>query len=329
MNLFTSVEIGSLSDRLSYSDKLLLIGSCFASEVGARLKGVKFTCQVNPFGVLYNPLSIATSLRFLLENKFPMGEDFIFHEGLWHSLSFHSDFSAVSQEALQENIHRSLDTCRDVMKQVSCLFLTFGTAYVYTWKETGQVVANCHKLPEQLFRRRKLSVPEIVETYCDLLKEIWQVNPTIRVLFSVSPIRHVRDGLHENQLSKATLLLAIDELQRLYPEKLIYFPAYELLMDELRDYRFYADDMVHPSQVAVDYIWQKFTETFFDKDTLTMMKSVNEIKKMLNHRPLHPESAGYAKFLHQIVLKIETLSEKYPYFEFEKEKELCLTRLNR
>ena len=329
MHLFTSVEISKITPQLSYNDALLLMGSCFATEMGTRLQEAKLRCKVNPFGVLYNPMSIASSLRMLLENKFPTGEDFISHEGLIHSLSFHGDFSAATESELLANIHQSLDDCRDILQHISCLFLTFGSAYVYEWKETGQVVANCHKLPEKLFNRRRLSVSEIVEEYQSLLSAIWQVNPGCLVLFTVSPIRHIRDGLHENQLSKSTLLLAIDALRQQYPDKVLYFPAYELLMDELRDYRFYADDLVHPSSMAVEYVWQRFTETCFTKESLVTMQSVKEVKKMVEHRPLHPESDEYARFLHQIVLKIETLSEKYPYFDFEKEKELCLTRLNR
>ena len=329
MNLFTSVEISKISPQFSYADALLLIGSCFATEIGSRLQDAKFRCLVNPTGVLYNPLSIANSLRMLLNNKYPTKEDYIFHEGLWHSFSFHGDFSAASASELQDNIEASVAKCQGIIKEISCLFITFGSAFVYEWKETGEVVANCHKLPERLFNRRRLGDEEIVREYLALLQEIWDLIPTCRVLLTVSPIRHIRDGLHENQLSKATLLLAIDELQRLYPGKVIYFPAYELLMDELRDYRFYADDLLHPSQMAIDYVWQRFTETCLTQDALLTMKSVKEIKKMLEHRPLHPESDEYARFLHQIVLKIETLSEKCPYFEFEKEKELCLTRLNR
>lgn len=329
MNLFTSVEVCKISPQLDYNDVLLLMGSCFTTEIGTRLQENKLRCQLNPFGVLYNPMSIASSLRMLLKSKFPTGEDFIFHEGCWHSLSFHGDFSASTKEGLVGNIQHSLDACHDVLKQVTCLFLTFGSAYVYEWKETGKVVANCHKLPEKLFNRRRLTVNEIVDEYTSLLQEIWQVNPTMRVLFTVSPIRHIRDGLHENQLSKSTLLLAIDQIKQLFPGKVLYFPAYELLMDELRDYRFYADDLVHPSRLAVDCIWQRFSEACFDKDTLMAMKSVKEIKNMMEHRPLHPESEEYARFLQQIVLKIETLSEKYPYFDFDKEKESCLTKLNR
>lgn len=329
MNLFTSVEINNISPQLDYNDALLLMGSCFATEIGIRLQEAKLRCRLNPFGVLYNPKSIASSLLMLLDNKFPTGEDFIFHEGCWHSFSFHGDFSAPTKEGLMENIQRSLGACHDVLKQISCLFITFGSAYVYEWKETEKVVANCHKLSDRLFNRRRLEVSEIVDEYQSLLSAIWVVNPNCRVLFTVSPIRHIRDGLHENQLSKATLLLTIDELKRLYPDKVLYFPAYELLIDELRDYRFYADDLVHPSHIAVEYVWQRFLETSFTADAIKTMQSVKEIKKMMEHRPLHPESEEYVRFLHQIVLKIEALSEKYPYFDFDKEIKLCLTKLNR
>ena len=180
-----------------------------------------------------------------------------------------------------------------------------------------------------MFSRRRLSVDEIVDEYQQLLPKLWANNSKLKVMLTVSPIRHLRDGLHENQLSKATLLLAIDKLQRAYPEQVIYFPAYELLMDELRDYRFYADDLTHPSKMAVDYIWQQFVEACFAKETRDLMESVKEIKNMTEHRPLHPDAPAYRDFLHQILLKIERVSEKCPYFDFEKEKELCLTRLNR
>ena len=329
MNLFTSVEISKISPQLDYNDVLLLMGSCFATEIGTRLQEAKLRCQLNPFGVLYNPMSIASSLRKLLDNQYLKEEDTIFHEGCWHSLSFHGDFSAPTKEELMENIQHTFDACHDVLKQISCLFITFGSAFVYEWKETGKVVANCHKLPEKLFNRRRLSVSEIVDEYQSLLSAIWNVNPGCRVMFTVSPIRHIRDGLHENQLSKSTLLLAIDQIKHLFPDKVLYFPAYELLIDELRDYRFYADDLVHPSHMAVEYVWQRFVEACFTAEALTTMQSVKEIKKMMEHRPLHPESEEYARFLHQIVLKIEALSEKYPYFDFDKEIKLCLTKLNR
>ena len=292
MNLFTSVEIGKMKSLLGYSDQLLLMGSCFVSEIGLRLQDAKFNCQVNPFGVLYNPMSIATSLRMLLENSFPTRENFFSHEGLWHSYLFHGDFSAPTLESLQENIHRSLDACHDVLKQISCLFITFGSAYVYELKETGQVVANCHKLPEKQFNRRRLSQQEIVHTYTDLLQAIWQVNPACRVLFTVSPIRHIRDGLHANQLSKATLLLAIDELLKdRNPEcRIHYFPAYEIVLDELRDYRYFDEKMTHPTSVAVDVVWERFQHATMHPAVRQQAHYNMKQHKLEKHIPLHPSN---------------------------------------
>ena len=206
--------------------------------------------------------------------------------------------------------------------------LTFGTAYVYEQKETGKVVSNCHKLPENKFNRRLLSVEEIVEDYTALITEMAARNPDLKWLFTVSPIRHIRDGMHANQLSKSTLLLAIDRLQQLFPERVFYFPSYEIILDELRDYRFYADDMLHPSPLAVNYLWKCFSDSFFSAETKQVMTEVEDIRKDMAHKPFHPESEAYQRFLGQIVLKIERLIGKYPYLDFQKETELCHMRLN-
>lgn len=189
-------------------------------------------------------------------------------------------------------------------------------------------MANCHKLPKSNFVRRCLSVEEIVEDYTDLITKTAEKNPRLKWLFTVSPIRHVRDGMHTNQLSKSTLLLAIDRLQQLFPEKVFYFPSYEIVLDELRDYRFYADDMLHPSPLAIRYLWERYSDAFFSSDTKQLITAVEVIRQDLAHKPFHPESAGYQRFLEQIVLKIERLNGKYPYLDFQKEIELCHIRLN-
>ena len=205
--------------------------------------------------------------------------------------------------------------------------LTFGTAWVYEQKHTGRIVGNCHKQPDKLFTRRLLSVEEIVVEYFDLLKMLQELNPNLKVLFTVSPIRHAKDGMHGNQISKSTLLLAIDTLQHHYP-MCHYFPSYEIVLDELRDYRFYADDMLHPSPLAIRYLWERFSETFFSSETKQVIVAVQDIRRDLAHKPFHPESEAYQRFLGQIVLKIERLIGKYPYLDFQKETELCHIRLN-
>ena len=211
----------------------------------------------------------------------------------------------------------------------STLVVTLGTAWVYRLKDDGRVVGNCHKVPEREFVRQRLSVEEIVETYVVLLDRLWRVNPRMRVLFTVSPVRHLKDGLHGNQLSKATLLLVIDELCRRVPERCVYFPAYEMVMDELRDYRFYAEDMAHPSKQAVDYVWERFVEHCTDEASHAFMAEWSKVCRALEHRPFQPESEKYHEFVRQNLLKITALKEKFPYLEVQNEIDLCHTLLKK
>lgn len=327
MNLYTPVEAVSGLPLLSQADNLLLMGSCFATEMGQRLVDAKFSCDVNPYGVLYNPLSISAALREVMAGKcYDEGDLFLFR-GLWHSTMHHGSFSSASVEEALAGINNRLKDARERLDRLDCLLITFGTAWVYEDKATGRVVGNCHKRPETCFTRRKLSVGEVVNDYRALLSELLAQRPCLKVLFTVSPIRHVRDGMHANQLSKATLLLAVNQLQATFPEHVFYFPAYELLLDELRDYRFYAEDMVHPSETAIRYVWERFSRTCFTTDALRIMEESENIRKMLSHKPFHPESDGYKRFLEQIMLKIDQLNEKYPYLDFQKEREICHIRL--
>ena len=216
-----------------------------------------------------------------------------------------------------------------MLAKARVLLITFGTAYVYRHLEKGVVVGNCHKLSERTFNRQRLTHEEIVREYVPLIQRLAEVNPEVHILFTVSPIRHLRDGLHANQLSKATLLLAIDELCRLMPERCSYFPAYEIMMDELRDYRFYADDMMHPTPLAIEHIWRRFADIFFPLPTKKFLQAWEEIRQGLSHRPFNPEGEQYKQFLSQIELRIHRLKEKYPTFDAENELHLCRTRLNK
>lgn len=327
MNLFTTIDIPVLPP-LSHTHKLMLIGSCFATEMGERLQRAKFACDVNPYGVLYNPLSISQALKEMLSQRVYTQTDLYQHADYWHSPMHHGDFSSPSVEEALQNINQRIATAHEELQQLDCLLLTFGTAWVYEDKDTRRIVGNCHKLPERNFLRRRLSVEEIVDEYTSLFTGMTARNPKLKIILTVSPIRHLRDGLHDNQLSKATLLLAIDQLQKAFPESVSYFPAYELLMDELRDYRFYADDLVHPSAKAVEMVWQRFVQATMSADTQQLMKQCNDLSQALSHRPLQPQSEQNRRFLQQIMLKIEELSEKYPYLDFQNEKALCRTRLN-
>lgn len=319
MELYTHINIPKASFSFSYQEKTLLLGSCFAENIGKKLEENKFKVDSNPFGTLYNPSSIAEAVRILLRPEQFTTNNLFQHHGIYHSFSHHSRFSSPSEVKCLANINDRLTRSSSTIREAGRMIITWGTAYVYKLKESGQVVSNCHKLPEKLFTRELLSVNDIVATWKCLLLSIWEENPELKVLFTVSPIRHWKDGAHGNQISKATLLLAVDQLQTAFPKQISYFPAYEIMMDELRDYRFYADDMLHPSVQAIEYIWQRFIESSFSVDTQEILKEWNNLQKAINHKPFQPESKAHKQFISQTLLKMERLNEKFPYFDITNE----------
>ncbi|MDR3140820.1 MAG: GSCFA domain-containing protein [Tannerellaceae bacterium] len=321
MEFRTQVTIPESAFDFSYRDEIMLMGSCFAENIGTKLNEAKFTADINPFGILYNPASVALSLKALLyPAPFSPGELFE-HEGLFHSFAHHGRFSAPSPEESSDKINRRLAVSAANLSKASRLILTFGTAFVYRLKSNGRIVSNCHKLPEKMFFREFVPADAILAEWNTLLLSLWEQNPDVKVLFTVSPVRHWRDGAHANQLSKATLLLAVDALQKKYPERIAYFPAYEIMMDELRDYRFYAGDMLHPSSVAIDYIWECFTRHCLARESQVVLKEWLEIQKAINHKPFRPQSEGYRQFISQTLLKAEQINRKFPYFDMAKEIE--------
>ena len=330
MNQFyTAVEMPEGLPRISQRDHLLLMGSCFATHMGSRLAEAKFACDVHPYGVLYNPLAVSAALCEALDGKVYGRDDLYVYDNLWHSPMHHGDFSAPTAEEALERINTRLEALRTWLGRLDVLVATWGTAWVYEDEQTGCIVGNCHKRPERCFRRRRLTVDEVAGEWIALVGRLRAANSRLRVLLTVSPIRHLRDGLHANQLSKAVLLLAADRLAEAMPDSVAYFPAYELLNDELRDYRFYAADMVHPSDVALDYVWQRFRQACLTDEARRVADECEGIRKDLAHKPFRPDSENYKSFLEQILLKIDRLNEKYPYLDFEKERMTCRTRLNK
>lgn len=327
MNFYTAISFSKPAFQFSYSDAIMLLGSCFVENMGSRMERYKFKMDVNPFGTLYNPLSIASSLDRLLDPKEYGVEDLFMIDGVYHSFDHHSRFSATTSEETLNLINQRLQKSAHFLAQCNRLIVTFGTAWVYRLRETGEVVANCHKRPEREFSRERLNSDQIIAIWTSLIEKLVKKNPDIRLLFTVSPIRHWKDGAHGNQLSKATLLLAIDELCRLFPKHCDYFLAYELLLDELRDYRFYADDMIHPSELAINYIWNQFVEHRITQQSREVMKICEEIQKAVEHRPFNPNSEAYQQFIFQTLLKMNRLSDKFPYFDFSKEKEYLNSKL--
>ena len=328
LKLCTVVEKPVSMPALHYGEDMLMLGSCFADQMGKRLKNLKFQCDVNPYGTLYNPCSISKALHEIIEGKEYLAQDLYFYNGCWHSAMHHGDFSMVQQSETLRLINKRISEAHQHLCSLKHLFITFGTAWVY--EREGCVVSNCHKRQESDFDRRRLSVEEIVDDYTELMTLMLAKYPDMDVTFSVSPIRHIRDGLHENQLSKSTLLLAVDSLrEKLHSERIHYFPAYELMMDECRDYRFYAADMVHPSEVAEQLIWERLVEYTMNAATREQMKEVENVERMLSHRPLHGDTEAYKQFLKQLIQKIDQLTDKYPQLDFKEERKECLTKLEK
>lgn len=328
MEFRTKVELPTGPHEIRHADRLMLWGSCFTESIGKLLSDNKFTCDINPFGVLYNPLSIAEAIEEVAALHIYTETNLRFDKGMWYSLMHHSSFSSPDKAVCLQQINRRIQQGGIYLCHTDWLLMTWGTARTYRWKEDGRIVGNCHKLPEKLFERNLLEVEDIVERYSKLLPHLKALNPNLQVILTVSPIRHAKDGMHGNQLNKAVLLIAIDKLCRLFPF-CHYFPSYEIMMDELRDYRFYADDMLHPSSLAVSYIWECFCQTYFRTHTLQIMKEWETIQKGLTHRPFNEDSEAYRTFLSQILLKIERLKEKLPYLDVQNEITLCQTRLKK
>ena len=328
MKLFTPVEMPASLPKLTYADGIMMLGSCFADRLGSRLVDAKFRCDVNPYGTLYNPLSISRALREILAEKRYSAQDLFFYNGCWHSGMHHGDFSSPQQAETLRLINERISQASQYLRSLIHLFITFGTAWVY--EEGGRVVSNCHKRQESEFKRRCLEVGEIVDDYAELLSGMLVENADMEVTFTVSPIRHVRDGLHANQLSKSTLLLAVDELQtRLQSKRVHYFPAYEMMMDEWRDYRYYAADMVHPSPLAVDFIYELFENAFLSKEEQRLSALCREVRAALEHKPFHPEAEAYQSFMQQTIQKINEIKKLCPDIHLDKELSQCNTRLNK
>lgn len=318
MDFRTKINIPQSDLQISHRSRILMFGSCFIENIGRLLIDNKFKANLNPFGVLYNPQSISQALRLLISEQVFTVDDIFEHKGLYHSFSHHSSFSHSDKEKCLEQMNSRLKKASDDLRQADILFITFGTAYVFQNKETGKVVGNCHKLPASHFDRYRLSIEDIVQDWSSLLKQLKEINPSLQIVFTVSPIRHLKDGAHDNQLSKSVLLLVIDQLCK-SDQSLHYFPSYEIVLDELRDYRFYNEDMVHPNSVAIRYIWERLVEAYMHNETCLIIDEWRKIFSALNHRPLNVDSEEYKLFLRQTLLKLKAFDDKYPYICSEEE----------
>jgi hypothetical protein len=303
----TPVVLPKQAPRIVPSTRFLLVGSCFATHIGAQLQRSGLQVEVNPFGVVYNPESIALALEAMLDERLPDACFFEGRDNLWHSWLHASEFSAPDEATCRKRVGERFTEACGKLRQADVICFTFGTNRVY--EHAGRVVGNCHKEPASQFVERSLTIQEIVERWHTLLERIRTVNPTAEIIFTVSPYRYAKYGMVENQRAKATLLLAIEELTR-EMERVHYFPAYEILLDELRDYRFYASDMLHPSEVAVNYIWQRFTSWAFTPEALKFAQEWERTERDLAHRPLNPESDAHKAFLEKVMARRAQLLER-------------------
>jgi len=329
MSLITEIQIPEFPSKMDYSKSMMFFGSCFSENIGQKMIDLKYQVDMNPFGILYNPESISNSLKILLEKRIFTEADLFLDQGLWNSFFHHSRFSDVDSNAALEKINSRISASHEFLKAADFLILTFGTSWVYEFKKDRKIVSNCHKIPASEFKRFRLEVLEITELYHELLNEILKFNPRLKIIFTISPIRHWKDGAVENQVSKSTLILAVDHLKNEFADRgLSYFPSYELMMDELRDYRFYAEDMIHLSPVAIDYIFDRFSRYLISKDGTDTSKKVLKIRKAMLHRPVNVESAEYEKFLQLTLDEINQLNSNFPALDFTEEKSYLEQKLS-
>lgn len=328
-NFRLALDIPSFPQKINHRHKLFLSGSCFTEHITKQLANNKFTTLENPNGILFNPASIAASIVSYIEQKRYSEDDLFYYNELWNSWDHHSRFSHPDKQTALKQINDSQQTAHSFLKQSGWLILTLGSAFVYEWIEKSSplyttknretnIVANCHKLPTDRFRKRLLTTEEVFTVLDNLRYRLMLFNPGIKIIYTISPVRHARDGLIENNKSKATLIQAVHHVVEKFDNH-FYFPAYELVIDDLRDYRFYAEDMVHPNYLATAYVWEKFTAACIDPSCFTLMKAMEKINIAMKHRAFNPLSEAHQQFLNSHLSKVQALQTQYPFLDFSAE----------
>jgi hypothetical protein len=316
---YTSVNIRPFSRKITYSDSLFFIGSCFSDEIAQKLLFHKFNVLSNPFGTLYNPVSIYQSLkRIVLKDKVQRG-DFFLDGDIYKSFHFHSSIAGMNLNEVLDKTNSIIEASHDFLKNSNLLFITYGSSYVFEFKKTGQIVANCHKVPASEFHHRMLTDGEVLKMMQYTVECLRSFNPKLQIIFTVSPVRYLKYGSFENQVSKSLLFVSLSKILQQYAD-VFYFPAYEIFMDELRDYRFYASDMLHPSDDGVEHVWKRFKEALIEETEYELMKRIEEIKQACLHKPMFPQSTAYKSLRQNILSKIVILEQQYAFLNFDQEK---------
>lgn len=312
MKFRTEIEVAPWQQKIEYSDTVVCLGSCFASNIGERLAERKFSVSINPTGILFNPASIASAVERIEARELVTADDVFNSDGRWLSYDFHSSLSGATLGEAVDVINSQIVSSNELLKRANCLIITLGTAWVYRLCSSGKVVANCHKQPHSAFRRELMSVAEIV----DSLERIISCT-TAHIVLTVSPIRHLGEGLADNSLSKALLRVAVEEFRLRHAERITYFPSYEIMLDDLRDYRFYGDDLVHPTKMAVDYITERFFEAALSTNAKQKMEEITKIINAANHRAQNPHSEQHRLFCQKQLEAINRIKE----IDLQKERE--------
>ncbi len=314
MQFSTKISILPSDFKIDYNSKIVSLGSCFAVNMAEKLDYFKFENTCNPFGILFHPLAIEKLIDLAVSGKQFTKNDVFFHNERWHCFDAHSDLSNSNREDLIANLNAIIIATKQKLQEASHIIITYGTSWVYRNRQTNEIVANCHKVPQAAFLKQILSVETVENSIQNTIGHIQKINPNCNFIFTVSPVRHLKDGFVENQLSKAHLITAIHKVLQVPPSGAegAYFPSYEIMMDELRDYRFYVEDMIHPSPIAIDYIWQRFSGTSISDESHSIMREVETIQKGLAHRPFNPNSESHQQFLSKLQDKMVKLQKQFP-----------------
>lgn len=326
----TEVDVTKSPWEISYEKRTVFLGSCFSDNIGNRLLQHKFNVLANPFGVVFNPQSIGQLLQRMIRQELFVEEELVFHDGTWHLMDLHGSFSRGRPIETLQLANQSLTEANEYLKKADFLFVTFGTAWVYQYVPSGKIIGNCHKLPANQFKRYRLTLDQMTRDWEKVLEKVFCLNPSIKVIFTLSPVRHLKDGAHENQLSKSSLLMLIDHLANgNYSASTGYFPAYELVMDELRDYRFYNEDLVHLNEFAIRFIFEKLATCFFSPETMALLDEIEAIVLAKQHQLNGRNRQEEMKFAQRIINRINTICKMHPEINMNEEKDYFLDVLDK
>lgn len=311
MNFSTKIPISKYHNPIDYNAKIVLLGSCFAENMGQKFEYYKFQNNVNPFGIIFNPVSIKKLVERIVNHQEFSENDIFFYNESWHCYEVHSELSNSNKEDFLHDLNAILQSTKNEITNATHIFITYGTSWVYRLKSNNKIVANCHKVPQNQFDKEILSTEIIEKSIQNTIQLIQLINQNCKFIFTISPVRHIKDGFVENQQSKAHLISAIHNSQFIIHHS-NYFPSYEIMMDELRDYRYYTDDMLHPNSVAIDYIWERFSDNYISESAFSIMNEVENIQKSLTHRPFNQNTQAHKDFVLKLKNKIELLQKRYP-----------------